>query len=429
MVGNQQDNQEDEATPPFNSQTVDVLLVEDNPADAYLVKLALGKLTRNTFQVTHIDNIKEAIAYLDDHKPDVLLLDLNVGESRGYETFKVIQQHTQREIPIVISTGLEDDEMALRAIQAGAQDYYPKELTKTTGVLARILRHAIQRQQDREQLRVTHAKLESREQDLERTLVDLKEAQLSLVEAEKMKTIGRLAAGVAHEVKNPLQIIKMGMNYISKHLPQENDNCTMIANDIMVAVDRARDIIGGLLDFGAPKELERECIPLMNVVTEAYHMARHEINRTNVKYAYAPEPDILDVAIDKQKIVQVVVNLIINACHAMEETEDGQLTIRAMHRPMEEVRHLTRKDKEALVKDQRDVILIEVSDNGPGIPEDMLPKLFEPFFTTKSKGKGTGLGLCVCRLIMEMHEGGLTMENQAEGGAVARAWWPIKQKC
>ncbi|MFP6905191.1 MAG: hybrid sensor histidine kinase/response regulator [Verrucomicrobiota bacterium] len=427
MVENQRDAREDGAEPLSSAQAVDLLLVEDNPAEAHRVEHALDSVTPAVFQFTHIDNIPEAIEYLASHKPDVLLLDLNVGESRGYETFEVLQQHTGGSIPIVISTELDDDDMALRAIRDGAQDYFPKGLTQTKGLLARIVRHAIQRHRDQEHLREINTKLAARQEALERALLDLKEVQRSVIETEKMKTVSRLAAGVAHEVKNPLQIIKMGMNYLAKQLPEENVECKNVAADIMVAVERGRDIISDLLNFAAPKQLQRETVSLEDVVNEAHHTALHELSRAHVSYTYAPEDAPAEVAIDRPKIVQVLVHLIANASHAMENTDLATMRIHAMQRPIEEVCYLTRKDEDALAGNPRDVVLIEVVDNGPGIPEEVLPKIFEPFFTTKDTGKGAGLGLCICRLIMDMHEGGVWMENHPDGGAVARIWWPIEQ--
>jgi signal transduction histidine kinase len=405
-------------------KTINVLLIEDNPADAYLVEIALHKLTRVPFHVTHIDNMDEADIALEKAEHDVILLDLNVGESRGWETFERVAAITLDQVPIVISTGLEDDSMALRAIQAGAQDYYIKEITKIPGILSRILRYAIQRHDDKQELRQVNETLHRRESELESALIDLKDAQLNLVEAEKMKTIGRLAAGVAHEVKNPLQIIKMGMSFIAGRLP-ENDMAHSVIDDINTAVDRATTIIGGLLDFGAPRTLKLQDCSLQAVLDEAFSMVRHAIHKDNLHYSCEIIDDIDIISIDQQKIVQVLVNLMINSCHAMEEHKGGSLCVRASIRPLEEIRHVSKDDQVNLTRSSNQVIVIEISDNGPGIPEDILPKLFEPFFTTKSKGKGTGMGLCVCRMIMEMHEGGLTMQNSEQGGAIARAYWPV----
>ena len=414
--------------PPSGDQpeTIHVLLIEDNPADAYLVDIALRKSTRVPFKVTHIDNMPEADRSLQsDQQIDVILLDLNVGESRGWETFERVASHTEDRIPIVISTGLEDDGMAIRAIQAGAQDYYLKEITKFPGILSRILRYAIQRHSDKQELRTVNETLHRREAELEDALVGLKKAQLSLVEAEKMKTIGRLAAGVAHEVKNPLQIIKMGINFVSGKVADDKIAIAVI-DDINTAVERATTIIGGLLDFGAPRRLEREPCQLRSVLEEAIGMVKHEVNRGNILCHYEIADEIDLVQIDRQKFVQVLLNLMINACHAMEENKGNKLKIIARKQPLSEVRSLA-KDDQRIGENNKVAVVLEVIDHGPGIPEEALPKLFEPFFTTKSKSKGTGMGLCVCRMIMEMHEGGLTMRNSESGGAIAQAYWPLDE--
>ena len=219
----------------------------------------------------------------------------------------------------------------------------------------------------------------------------------------------------------------MGMNYLANQLTEENEACKNVSADIMVAVERGRDIISGLLNFAAPKELQRETMRLEDLMNEAHHTALHALPQVHVSYTYEPEEAPAEVTIDREKVAQVLVNLITNASHAMENTDPARIRIHAVQCPIEEVSYLTRKDEEALAENPRDVVLIEVVDNGPGIPEEILPKIFEPFFTTKGTGKGAGLGLCICRLLMNMHEGGVSMENHPDGGAVARIWWPIEQ--
>lgn len=423
MVGQPGNNRVGDST-AGDQKTIEVLAIEDNPADAYMVEMALQRLTRVPFNVTTIDNMPDAEIALRETKCDVILLDLNVGESRGWETFDRVNKIVQGRIPIVISTGLEDDGMAIRAIQAGAQDYYVKETTKIPGILSRILRYAIQRHEDKQQLHRINNILHRREAELEETLIDLKHAQLSLVEAEKMKTIGRLAAGVAHEVKNPLQIIKMGVNFVGGRLPEE-DMGHQVIDDINTAVERATDIIGGLLDFGAPKIVERDNCNVKELIEEAVSSLQNSPEQGEIACTIDIKEPLKQADIDRHKILEVLVNLITNAYHAMEENGGDRLNITASIVPLSEVRHITKVDQKNIGTNSADAVLIEIQDSGPGIAEEVLPKLFEPFFTTKIAKKSTGLGLCVCRQIMELHEGGLSVTNTESGGAVARVYWPL----
>lgn len=262
-------------------------------------------------------------------------------------------------------------------------------------------------------------------EDLLRAHVSLKESneslrqlQMELVEAEKMKTIGRLAAGVAHEVKNPLATISMGVDYLSQVNLGNDPSVVEILKEISTALKRADQVLRGLLDFSTPKQLDVEPQDLNAVVEESLTLVRGLLTERNIRVTTELAPDLPLVRLDRTKISQVLVNLLTNAAHAVGGT-GGMIHVRTSSRQLSQFgAHVGDARSEVFRAGDR-VVLAEVEDNGPGIPPGNLSKIFDPFFTTKPTGTGTGLGLSVSKTIMDLHAGTLMLANREEGGARA----------
>jgi len=261
--------------------------------------------------------------------------------------------------------------------------------------------------------------------NLRRTLSELKSAheelhsvQLQLIEAEKMKTIGRLAAGVAHEVKNPLAIIMMGIAYLNEQKPPLSDQVLSVLKDMSEATKRADNVIRGLLDFSVPKRLEAAEENINEVIEESLHLVRGEMDGSKHQVKMNLGTDLPLIHFDRSKIGQVFINLFTNALQAM--SDGGTLSISTY---MEQITSVGANVGDARSESFRagdKVVVVEVDDSGPGIPSDMISKIFDPFFTTKPTGKGTGLGLTVARSIMDLHGGVIQITNRPEGGAHAK---------
>ncbi len=233
---------------------------------------------------------------------------------------------------------------------------------------------------------------------------NLHDMQLQLIEAEKLESIGRLAAGVAHEVKNPLAIISMGIEFLSSKYP-DDETTVAVLKELNDATRRADNVIKGLLDFSAPRQLVLEASDLNAIIRTALRLVRGEV-RSGAHQVELELGEIPAVQVDRAKISQVFVNLFTNALQAMPD--GGVLTVRTRLQPA--------VDGDG---DEERVVIAEVADTGPGVPPDVLPRIFEPFFTTKPTGKGTGLGMSVVRSIMELQCGAVTIGNRDCGGAVA----------
>ncbi len=292
--------------------------------------------------------------------------------------------------------------------------------------LVGISRDITERKLSEEALREANEELEIHKNELQKALTslqhsheELKAAQFQLIQAEKMQSIGRLAAGVAHEVKNPLGILRMGVDYLSKNLNASDENVGLILQDMADAIQRADGIILGLLDFAVPHALDAEPEDLNRVIEESLALVRHLAGEAQVRIERRLDSNLPLVRLDRNKIKQVLVNILTNAIHAMPD--GGVLTVRSTTRQLDasEVDHQAGSRLADRFHAGETVAVVEVNDTGTGIPESILRQIFDPFFTTKPTGKGTGLGLTVTRKIVELHGGSIDLRNRKEGGAQA----------
>jgi PAS domain S-box-containing protein len=254
--------------------------------------------------------------------------------------------------------------------------------------------------------------------DLQKSHEDLKAAQYQLIQAEKMQSLGRLAAGVAHEVKNPLAILNMGIDYMSKNLVSPDENIAQILNDMNDALKRADSIILGLLDFSAPGALKLAPEDVSALLDGSVALVRHEMSSAAIVLNRCLATDLPPARVDRNKLKQAFVNVLTNAVHAVPH--GGTVTVRTYARELKpgEVAHDAGSRFADRFRAGETVVVVEVEDTGPGIPRDKLGKIFDPFFTTKPAGKGTGLGLTVTKKIIELHGGIIDIGNRAEGGAL-----------
>jgi PAS domain S-box-containing protein len=281
-----------------------------------------------------------------------------------------------------------------------------------------IARDVTEQKQSEENLRQAYADLaRSREElliameKLQAAHQQLRDVQLQLVDAEKMKSIGRLAAGVAHEVKNPLAIIKMGTEYLRSQPLGADATNRSILNDIGDAVDRADAVIRGLLDFSAPKKIDVRPEDLNTIVERALALVRGDLTKIEVVRELGKIPPL---ELDAGKMGQVFINLITNAIHAMPA--GGVLTVRTYGKQLTGVGANISDVLSESFRVGQTLVVAEIDDTGEGISEEKLMKVFEPFFTTKPTGKGTGLGLSVVKTIIDLHGGTVDIRNLPGGG-------------
>ncbi len=248
-----------------------------------------------------------------------------------------------------------------------------------------------------------------------RVEAELKTTQLQLIQSAKFESVGQLAAGVAHEVKNPLHILLHGLVYLSRaSLPAGDENVALVLGKMDNAVKKADRVIKGLLDFSAASAIELTPSELNAVVEESLLLVNHELVRAHVTLVKELEEALPVLKLDRQKIEQAFVNLFINAIHAMPA--GGTLTVKTYAEwPTEFSPDVGRRRTDQFRIGETRVVA-EVLDTGTGIPTETLDRLIDPFYTTKPPGQGTGLGLSVTRKILELHQGTIEISNRQEGG-------------
>jgi len=285
---------------------------------------------------------------------------------------------------------------------------------KALGIVV-ISRDITEQKEAREKVIEANKNLMEAVAELKKAHEELRSVQLQLIEAEKMKSIGRLAAGVAHEVKNPLAIINMGVAYLSQQQFPDDKEVPQVLREIDDAVKRADAVIKGLLDFSTPKKLHVQEEDINAIIEQSLLLVRGEMKNSLHRVVKELQCDIPPLKLDRLKIGQVFVNVFTNAIHAMPE--GGTLTVRTRARQHTGVGENIGDSRSESFHVGSTLVVAEIDDDGTGIPADKLSKVFDPFFTTKTTGEGTGLGLSVTRSIIDLHGGTIEIHNRPEGGA------------
>jgi len=379
-----------------------VLVVEDSITVQRMVRQMLQDDPGHRFDVLACDNLGDAATILVEQPIDVIILDLTLPECTGVETVNRVRA-MDPDVPIVVFTGCEDDNLAMAAMHMGADDFLVKREVRQGSLLSRTLRYTIEKKRAR--LALDRYALE-----MER-LAEARARQL--LHQDRLATIGTMSAGVAHEIKNPLAFMS-GNAQALKDLWPEVEGClrnclekeigdgeeityildevpSMLA-DIQSGTERILEITEGLKNFARKNTSETSAATVESCIDGALLLCRNLL-----KYGIEVEKDFAagepPLPLQPQRMTQVFVNLFTNAAQAM----DGKGTL-AISTAIE-----------------GEDLIVRVRDSGPGIPDETLESIWEPFFTTKPEGVGTGLGLSICRKIIEEHRGTLTVASGGQG--------------
>jgi PAS domain S-box-containing protein len=249
------------------------------------------------------------------------------------------------------------------------------------------------------------------ERTLKTTIKILEDTKLQLIEAEKLKTVGRLAAGVAHEVKNPLNVVSLGAEYLENHI-EGPEELIQIVRDMREAVQKANRVIFDMLDYSSPRKVEMEPADINELISHVLGMMRHNFKEANIKVEDALNHNIETVRLDTPKMEQVFINLFLNAISMMKKS--GTLIVRTSMMQMKSAGTNVSGAMTELFKVGDKIVVVEVMDTGPGLSKNDETKVFDPFYSTKATGEGTGLGLSVTRSIIDMHHGMITLKNRED---------------
>lgn len=424
---------------------LEILIAEDSPTQSLRLQNTLHK---NGFRVTAAANGRLALDKLVTLRPALVISDIQMPEMDGYELCRSIKTDAAlKEIPVMLLTSLSAPQDIIHGLECGADNFVVKPyedeflLSRVRTILAnrslpaahegegipiffagRSYRITSDRRQILNLLLSTYETAVKTNLELIKTHEALKAAQAQLIEAEKLQSVGRLAAGVAHEVRNPLAIMEMGLGFLGDTVGEDGQ---VILGEMKEAVTRANGVISGLMDLSTPRELGMQQLNLNEAVQRALTALHDEISLAKINVVTELAPDLPLSSVDTSKIEQVFINVISNAVHAMPQ--GGTLTIRSFVKKLEtaDVAFEAGERGGAWFREGESVIVFEVRDTGTGIAPENLGKLFEPFFSTKPTGKGMGLGLTVAKKIVDLHRGRIEVRNADGGGAIATLLFKI----
>ncbi|MEG4119291.1 response regulator [Microcoleus sp. N9_B4] len=424
-----------------------ILIVDDNSNN---LGILYDLLDNASFEVWVAQDGESAIEKVGYSLPDLILLDIMMPGIDGFETCSHLKTNSlTRGIPVIFMSALSEAVDKVKGLSLGAVDYITKPFQQEE-VLARIqlqlklnyLTKKIEKQNQELEQRV-----EERTAELSRTLQDLKQAQVHLVQTEKMSSLGQLVAGVAHEITNPVSFIFGNLNHASEyithllshlevyhqHYPnpvrEVSDHAEEIEldyliedlpnmiNSMKVGAERISNISVSLRNFSRTDTSTKVAANIHEGLDSTLLILRYRLKACGNSQAIEIVKEYGNLPLVEcypGQINQVFMNLIANAIDALEEKTG------------EAVRNPTISIRTELVNDN--FIRIRIADNGPGIPQPVLSKLFEAFFTTKPTGKGTGLGLSISyQIVVEKHGGQLSCSSVPGQGTEFSVEIPIKQ--
>lgn len=242
-------------------------------------------------------------------------------------------------------------------------------------------------------------------------------AEQHLIQASKMATLGEMATGVAHELNQPLSVIKTASNFILKKVqkkePIEDEIIETLATEMDNHVDRASNIINHMREFGRQSDAKRVEVQINEAIEKALGIFSKQLELRQIELVMDLEEDLPPIKADSNRLEQVFINLLTNARDAIEAK--GKSAV------------YQRGEKRISLKTsvKKGMICIEVQDTGTGIPEAVRERIFDPFFTTKNAGKGTGLGLSISYGIIREYEGTIKVESQEDEGSTFILEFPI----
>ncbi|MGC1479006.1 MAG: ATP-binding protein [Chthoniobacterales bacterium] len=375
----------------------EVVLVADDEHDMRRYIVSLLAEDYRVVQTQHGGNVVDLVG---QHRPSLVVLDWMMPGKDGLALCRELRSdEANRDLRIVLLTARADEESKINALKAGADDFLTKpfsgiEVRTRIGNLLRTGRM----QRD---LRASNG-------ELSETLDRLRKTETLLVQSEKMNAIGSLSAGLLHEINNPLNYTLTAISIAKQCSDSLSPDMQEIIADVDEGMTRIRDIMADLKAFAYPEKVGSvDEVAVKEVVRSALKIAAGELSGVEIDVDL---PEGLVVRGQKTPLIHVFINLLNNASRAIREggaVSSGRVEVRGVSREGEAV--------------------ITVSDNGPGIPADVLPKIFDAFFTTRDVGTGMGMGLSICNTILESHSGSIRAANSPNGGAVFTLEIPLAE--
>jgi len=372
-----------------------VVLVADDETD---MRRYVVSLLTETYRVVQAANGSDVAGLVRKHRPGLVLLDWMMPGKDGLAVCRELREMPEsHDLKILMLTARIDEKSKIEALQSGADDFLTKPFSSVE-VKTRVtnLLRAGQLQKE----------MRGRNTELTETLEKLRRTESMLIQSEKMNAIGSLSAGLLHEINNPLNYTLTAISFARRMQNSLSEDVKEVLADVEEGMTRIRDVITHLKDFAYPEKPGAESIfPIEQAFSAARKLTADELDGIQIDVDFG---DNVIVRGQNTQLTHVFINLLSNAAKAMAGRPPGaRRAIAVKARAVDEM------------------ALVEFSDNGPGIPEDIINRIFEPFFTTRDVGKGMGMGLSICHTIMETHQGSIRVGNRGEGGAVFTLSLPL----
>lgn len=407
-----------------------ILVVDDTPAN---IKI-LHDLLRMQYSISVATNGADALERAHSEiSPDLILLDIMMPGMDGFEVCQRLKSAEETaSIPIIFISARGDIEDETKGFEVGAIDYITKPFSPPI-VTARVKTHL--------DLKLAHDHLEElvteRTQELEKAYSDLKSSHEQILHQEKLASIGQLAAGVAHEINNPIGYISSNLGSLNRYFikleefhskesavfklldKHEINELNQLKKKLKIdfiledtkdlieesveGIDRIKKIVMGLKNFSRKDQDDFCKANINNCLEDTLHIIWNELKyKVTLKKEF---DDLPQISCYPQQLNQVFMNILINAGHAIED--QGTITIKTW--------------------EENDSIYVRISDTGCGIPQENIDKIFEAFFTTKGPGKGTGLGMSIVAEIIKKHNGKIKVKSEVGKGTEFTLSFPIVQ--
>ena len=413
----------------------EVLIVEDNPDMRRLLSFLIGQ----EFRLRVARNGREGLEKARERLPDLVLTDVMMPEMSGTELCAALKGEPRSAgVPVVLVTSKAEREMKISGLELGADDYvtkpfHPRELLARVRSLVRLRRLQAE-------LAVRNALLESTNEELRSTMEELQEAGARLVQAERLAAVGELAAGVAHEVNNPVNFALNAAKTLSAYVEDIREVAGLVSTIdpsrgeslaaqireleelrerlrfdesaealaelvkiVSEGLERTSRLVSELRDFAAPGDQRRADVDIERGLRSTIQLVRHGYDQARVELEVEIAENLPRIEGDARALNQVFLNLLKNASDAFEGA-GGKV-------------HVSAREEEG------DAV-VEVRDDGMGIAPEIQGEIFNPFFTTKAAGRGSGLGLSMSRRIVDDHGGRIEVESEPGSGTTMRVRLP-----
>ncbi len=412
----------------------DVVVADDNEDLRRLLVHLLGA----EFSVRAARNGREALSLIRARPPALVVTDVMMPEMSGTELCEAIKSDPLLAgVPVMLVTSKAEREMKIQGLELGADDYvtkpfHPRELLARARSLVR--------------LRTLQEELAEQNAALDRALQHLRATEVQLIQAERLAAVGELAAGVAHEVNNPVNFALNSLRALQETVKQVREFATRatriewdetaktsdhiaelraleseigieevastldeLVSIVIEGLERTSRLVADLRDFGDPGEREPVLVDVAGALLSTLAMVGPLLGNSRVRLEHEIPPELPAVLGDAGALKQLFLNLLKNAAEALEES-GGTIQVAATGPP-----------------DGREV-QVTVADDGPGMEPAIVERIFEPFFTTKPAGRGTGLGLSICRRIAEAHHGALEVSSAPGSGTTFTLRLPVEMQ-